>query len=95
MMFCVFTVLRFVAGLHWEMLIAGFVNDIITVFIFVDIVIIITDIINIEFFDVYIHLKVSSFSGFLPTNFKTPTSPQHKFNISPYVENMSKSFVSS
>lgn len=94
MMFCVFTVLRFVARLRWEMLIGSFVNNIITVVIFVNIVIIITDVINVEFFDVYIHLKVSSFSGFLPTNFKTPTSPQHKFNISPYVD-MSKSFVSS
>ena len=57
MMFCVFTVLRFVARLRWEMLIGSFVNNIITVVIFVNIVIIITDVINVEFFDVYIHLK--------------------------------------
>ena len=52
MMFCVFTVLRFVARLRWEMLIRSFVNNIITVVIFVNIVIIITDVINVEFFDV-------------------------------------------
>ena len=57
MMFCVFTVLRFVARLRWEMLIVGFVNNIITVVIFINIVIIITDVMNAEFFDVYIHLK--------------------------------------